>query len=176
MAAGTGARRYAEALLDIAAQERAVPAYRESLEKLAAAFTPEILRGISDQRVSSDRRRAALDAATADEPKAIRAVMAILLQRDRIEIVPDIARAFGELVDRREGIVKAKITTPVELAQSQRDELVRGLERASGKKIRATFQVDPSIIGGAKVQVGDRLIDASLHTQLGHLAREMANS
>ena len=176
MAAGTGPRRYAEALFDIASAERAVPSYRAALDDLAAAFTPDVLRGIGDQRVPFERRRAALDAATRDEPKAIRAVLTILLERDRIEIVPDIARAFGELVDRREGIVKAKITTPIELAQSQRDDLVRELERASGKKIRATFQVDPSIIGGAKVQVGDRLIDASLQTQLGRLAREMASS
>src|SRR6266850_233755 len=56
------------------------------------------------------------------------AFMLILLERDRLEIVPDIARAFGELVDRREGIVKAKITTSVELQQSQRDALVGRLE------------------------------------------------
>src|SRR5947208_4419015 len=165
MAAGSGARRYAEALLDIATEERAVAAYRESLDAFATGLDPENIRGLRDQRVPFDRRRAALDAATAREPKAIRALMAILLERDRLEIVPDIARAFGELVDRREGIVKAKITTSVELQQPQRDALVGRLEQASGKKIRATFAVDPSIIGGAKVQVGDRLIDASLRTQ-----------
>ena len=176
MATGSGARRYAEALLDMATQERAVAAYRGSLDQLAGAFTSDVARVLADQRVPVARRRSALDAATADEPKAIRAVMQMLLQRDRLEIVPDIARAFGELVDRREGIVKAKITTPVEIAGSQRAELVQRLEQASGKKIRATFQVDPALIGGARVQIGDRLIDASLHTQLEHLAREMASS
>jgi len=176
MAAGSGARRYAEALLDIATEERAVAAYRESLDAFATGLDPENIRGLRDQRVPFDRRRAALDAATAREPKAIRALMAILLERDRIEIVPGIARAFGELVDRREGIVKAKITTPVEIAASERDELVRRLKQASGKKIRATFQVDPALIGGARVQLGDRLIDASLQTRLEHLAREMASS
>jgi len=176
MAGGSGARRYAEALLDIAAAERAVPAYRASLDALAGAFTPDVVRGLSDQRVPSERRRAAIEAATESEPRAVRAVTSILQQRDRLEIVPDIARFFGELVDRREGIVKAKITTPIELASAQRDELVRDLERASGKTIRATFAVDPALIGGARVQVGDRLIDASLRTQLGELAREMASS
>jgi F-type H+-transporting ATPase subunit delta len=175
MAAGSGARRYAEALFEIASAQRAVPAYRQSLDDLATAFGPDALRFLSDQRVPSDRRRSALDAAIKDQPKAIRAVMTILLQRDRLAIVPDIARAFGELVDRREGIVKAKITTPVEIAQAQREELVRRLEQASGKTIRATFQVDPALIGGARLQVGDRLIDASLQTELRHLAREMAS-
>ena len=173
---GSAARRYAEALLDFATAENAVDGYRASLDGLGVAFTPDVVRDMADQRVPYERRRAALEAAVTHEPRAIRAVLEILLQRDRIELVPDIARAFGELVDRREGIVKAKITTPVELAQAQRDDLVMSLERTSGKKVRATFQVDPSLIGGAKVQVGDRLIDASLHTQLQHLAREMASS
>ena len=176
MAAGSGARRYAEALFEIASAERAVPAYRQSLDHLAMAFGPDALRFLSDQRVPSDRRRSALDAAIKAQPKAIRAVMTILLQRDRLAIVPDIARAFGELVDRREGIVKAKITTPVEIAQAQREQLIARLERASGKKIRATFQVDASLIGGARVQVGDRLIDASLHTQLESLAKQLSGS
>jgi F-type H+-transporting ATPase subunit delta len=176
MAVGSGARRYAQALLDIATEERAVAAYRESLDKLARGLDTENIRGLRDQRVPFARRRAALDAAVQGEPKAMRAVLAILLERDRIEIVPDIARAFAELVDRREGVVKAKITTPVEIAAAQRDDLVRRLEQASGQKIRATFQVDPALIGGARVQLGDRLIDASLHTQLEHLAREMASS
>jgi len=176
MAAGSGARRYAEALLDIATQERAVDAYRASLDKVAAGFTPEATRGLSDQRIAFERRRTALDAAVVDEPKAIRAVANILLQRDRLTILPDIARAFGDLVDRREGIVKAKITTSVELAAPQRDAPVRQLEQASGKKIRASFTVDPALIGGARVQMGDRLIDASLQNQLHELAREMASA
>jgi len=52
---------------------------------------------------------------------------------------------------------------------------VRRLEQTSGSKVRATFAVDPALIGGAKVQVGDRLIDASLRNQLDELARQLAS-
>jgi F-type H+-transporting ATPase subunit delta len=176
VAAGSGARRYAEALLDIATEESAVDAYRASLDKFAEGLDPENIRGLRDQRVPSERRRAALDAATQGEPKAMRAVLAILLERDRIEIVPDIARAFAELVDRREGVAIAKITTAVEVGALNRVELVRRLEQASGKKVRATFEVDPALIGGARVQVGDRLIDASLYAQLESLAKQLSGS
>ncbi len=172
--AGSGPRRYAEALLAIAAEERAVASYRESLERLAAAFGPDTVHVLRDARVPSERRRAALRAGIQDQPKAIRAVLEMLLQRDRIAIVPDIARAFADLVDRREGIVKAKITTPLELDETQRASLVRRLEESSGKKVRATFAVDESVIGGAKVQIGDRLIDSTLRTQLDSLARQLA--
>lgn len=172
---GSHARRYAEALLELATEEHAVPAYRASLEKLAASLGPDVVRVLRDARVPFERRRAALAAGSKDEPRPIRAVLEMLLERDRIALFPEIVRAYGDLVDRRDGIVNAKITTPVSLDGPQRADLVRRLEQASGKKIRATFALDTSLIGGAKVQVGDRLIDASLRTELESLARQLAS-
>ena len=57
---GSGARRYAEALLDIAGEERAVPQYRRSLDELASVFRPDVVRALRDPRVPLERRRAAL--------------------------------------------------------------------------------------------------------------------
>ena len=171
---GSGPRRYAQALFDMAAEERAVPAYRDSLDQLARAFTADVIHVLLDPRVPFERRRAALESAAKGEPAAIRAVLELLLDRNRVGIVPAIASAFGDLADRREGIVKAKITTPVDLSEAQRAGFTSRLEQASGKKIRATFLVDPSLIGGAMVQVGDRLIDGSLVTQLQQLAQQLA--
>ena len=172
---GSGARRYAEALLDLASGERAVPQYRRSLEQLASVFRADVVRSLRDPRTPLERRRRALDAATKEEPRAIRAVLNILLERDRIALVPDIARAFSDLVDRREGIVHAKVTTSVELNERERASVTRQLEQGSGKTIQATFAVDPHLIGGARVQIGDRLIDASLRTQLERMARQLAS-
>ena len=173
--AGSAARRYAEALIDIASEEDAVPAYRASLERLRDALGPGILRALRDPSVRLGRRTEALQAAAKDEPAAIRSLLVLLLERDRIALLAAIALAFGEIVDRREGIVKAKITTAVEVDVARRDGLVERLERASGSRIRATFAVDPSLIGGAKVQLGDRLIDASLRAQLAALGRQLAS-
>jgi F-type H+-transporting ATPase subunit delta len=171
---GSAPRRYAEALLQVATVEKAVPAYRRSLERLASALGAETIRLLRDPRVPMAARREALDASSKDEPKAVRAILDLLLQRDRISLVPRIASEFSDLVDRREGVAKAKITTSVALDDAQRGDLVQRLERSSKTKIRATFTVDPSLIGGAKVQVGDRLIDASLRNQLDELARQLA--
>jgi F-type H+-transporting ATPase subunit delta len=173
---GSAARRYAEALLDIATSDGAVAPYRASLERLAQAIGPEAIRALRDPRSPLARRRAALGAATNAEPKAVRAVLALLLDRDRIALLPAIARAYGELVDRREGIAKAKIVTTVELSEREQRELVAGLERASGTRIRATFAVDPALIGGATIQLGDHLVDASIRAQLASLARTLAGS
>lgn len=172
---GSAARRYAEALLEIATEERAVPVYRRSLEQLAMTFTPEVIRAVRDPRVPMEQRRAAVAASVKEEPKAIRAVLDLMLERDRIGLLPAVAAAYDDLVDRREGVVKAKVTTSTALDQAQQKDVVQRLEQASGKKIRATFAVDASLIGGAKVQIGDRLIDVSLRTQLDHLARQLAS-
>ena len=171
---GSAARRYAEAMLDLAAPEKAVGAYRVSLDRVAQAFDRATIEALRDPRVPLGRRAAALAAATNDEPVAIRSLLRLLLERDRIALVPAIAAAYGELVDAREGIAKARVTTAVELSELEREGLVRRLERASGKKIRATFAVDPSLIGGAKVQLGDHLVDASLDAQLRSLGKQLA--
>ena len=173
---GSTARRYAEALLDMATAEDAVAAYRASLDRLAEGIGPDALRSLRDPRAPLARRQAALAAAVAGEPQTIRAALALLLQRERIALLPAIARAYSDLVDDRDNIAKALVTTPIELEDRQRRELIGRLERASGKRIRATFVVDPALIGGAMVQLGDRLIDASLRTQLASLGRTLASS
>ncbi len=173
---GSSARRYAEALYQIATSEGAVDEFAASFQRLEQALSGEILRALRNPGVPVRSRRAAIDAATAGEPKAIRSLLDLLLERERIAIFPGIAVAYIDLVELRAGIVKGKITTATELTAAEREELVSRLERSSGiRKIRATFAVDASLIGGAKVQIGDHLIDSSLKAQLAELERELAS-
>lgn len=173
---GSAARRYAEAIFDLADAEQAVDAYRASLDALAAAITPQVTRVLRDPSVPVKRRLAALDAAMTGHPRAVRAVLMLLEQRDRIALLPDVAREFGDLVDRRAGIVKATITTAVPLDDAQRKAFVTRLEKSSGKRINASFAVDDGLIGGARVQLGDHLIDSSVRAQLAALRSQLAGS
>jgi F-type H+-transporting ATPase subunit delta len=172
---GSSARRYAEAVYQIAVSEKAVDDFAASFERLRQALGGEILRALRNPGIPLRSRRAAIDAATAGEPKAIRSLLDLLLERERVALFPQIAAAYIDLVERRAGIVRGRITTATEIGASEREQLVRRLERSSGKKIRATFTVDASLIGGAKVQIGDRLIDSSLKAQLDELRRELAS-
>jgi F-type H+-transporting ATPase subunit delta len=172
---GSAARRYAEALLSLAANEQAVRQYRASLEQVAPVFDRMTIAGLRDPAVPLKQRQEAIAAALTDEPAEIRSLVLLLLERDRLALVPHIARAFGDLVDRREGIAKALVTTAVPLDDGERADVVRRLERASGQKVRATFAVDPMLIGGAKVQIGDHLIDSSLYARLAALGRQIAS-
>lgn len=172
---GSAARRYAEALLALAPDERTVVAFRTSLEKLGPVFDRVTIANLRDPSVPVKQRVEALGSALAGEPDAVRSLLLLVLERDRIALVPRIALAFGDLVDRREGIAKARITTAVPLDDTAGRELVRRLERTSGLKLRATFAVDPTLIGGAKVQIGDHLIDSSVHAKLMALGRQLAS-
>jgi F-type H+-transporting ATPase subunit delta len=172
---GSAARRYAEALLSLASDERAVRSFRESLEKLAPVFDRVTVASLRDPSVPMKQRIEALTSALGGEPDAIRSLLVLLLERDRIALVPQIALAFGDLVDRRDGVAKARITTAVRLEETEKRDLVQRLERTSGLKLRATFAVDPTIIGGARVQIGDHLIDSSVFARLTALGRELAS-
>jgi F-type H+-transporting ATPase subunit delta len=172
---GSSARRYAEALHQIAVSENAVPAFAASLERLRDALKPDVVRAIRNPGVALRERRAALDAATRGEPKAVGSLLDVLLERERLALFPQVVQAYTDLVERRAGIVKGRITTATAIGPDERDALIRRLERASGKKIRATFDVDPSLIGGAQVQIGDHLIDSSIRAQLAELQSELAS-
>lgn len=172
---GSSARRYAEALYQIATSEGAVADFAASFQRLERAISGEILRALRNPGVPVRSRRAAVDAATAGEPNAIRSLLDLLLERERMALFPRIAAAYIDLVERRAGIVRGKITTAKELSADEREDLVRRLERSSGRRIRAMFAVDESLIGGAKVQIGDHLIDSSLKAQLAELERELAS-
>jgi F-type H+-transporting ATPase subunit delta len=172
---GSAARRYAEALLALAPDERSVASLRTSLEKLAPVFDRTTIASLRDPSVPMRQRVEALGSALAGEPVTVRSLLVLLLEKDRIALVPQIALAFGDLVDRREGVAKARITTAIPLKETEQSELVRRLERESGRKLRATFAVDPALIGGAKVQIGDHLIDSSVYAKLTALGRQLAS-
>ncbi len=173
---GSAPRRYAEAVLDLATGENAVDAYRASLDSLAAGLSPQSIRALRNPSVPVKQRLAAVAAATKGHPKAIGSLLLLLEQRDRIALLPDIARAFGDLVDRRAGIVKATITTAVALDSAAQRAFVARLEKSSGRTLKATFAIDESLIGGAQIQLGDHLVDSSVRAQLNALGHGMAGN
>ena len=173
---GSAPRRYAEAIFDVAKAEKAIDAYRASLDSLAAGISPQAIRALRDPSVPVKQRLGAIEAVTNGQPKAIRSLLLLLEERDRIALLPDIARAYGDLVDRQAGIVKAQITTAVALDAAQQRAFVERLEKSSGRTLKATFAVEESLIGGAVIQLGDHQIDTSVRAQLNALRHSLAGN
>jgi F-type H+-transporting ATPase subunit delta len=171
---GSAARRFAEALLDLAGEKHATAEWGASLDRLVSALSGESLRLLASPAVPFAVRRDALERATEAQPAGVRALLTTLLERDLIALLPAVSRAYQDLVDARAGIEKAVITTAVPLEEGEREALVQRLERASGRRLRATFAVEPAIVGGMLVRIGDHQVDGSVRTRLALLGERLA--
>jgi F-type H+-transporting ATPase subunit delta len=101
----------------------------------------------------------------------------LLVYRGRFSLLPQINRVLEEMVDQRNGVVRAKATTAVPLSEEERDGVVRRLRTmTSARDIRLETEVNPAIIGGLVVRVGDRLIDGSTRARLIQLRRRLAGT
>jgi F-type H+-transporting ATPase subunit delta len=94
----------------------------------------------------------------------------LLVEYDRLALLPEVVAAFEELKAQDEGVLEAEITAAAKPSDAEVKALVKRLETKFGKKIEASVKVDPNIIGGIKILVGDTVIDASVRGQLQELA------
>lgn len=106
------------------------------------------------------------------EPTLVLAVQAVTHPRGRS--VPDALDAFGAVAARRRQRLLARVTAAVPLTEDQRERLARLLERLYGTTMRLNVEVDPEILGGLRIQVGDEVIDASVLSRLDDARRRLA--
>jgi F-type H+-transporting ATPase subunit delta len=109
------------------------------------------------------------------DPEATNLAM-LLIESDRIRDVVEIEEEFQRLADEAAGRVRATVTTAVELSARDRDRVAEGLSKHLSKEVHLDVLVDPSILGGLKLQYGDRLVDATVATRLQQLRRRLAAS
>lgn len=173
MADVAAAKRYAQAAFDIAKSDGAIAAWRLELDDVAAVLsTSDLAPRLADGRVPLDARYAMIDRVLDVSPKALN-LAKLLVQKGRSLDAKAVATAFGRMADEHEGIAHAQVTTAVELSADQLDAIATRLSSSLGKSVRATAVVDPGIVGGVVVRVGDRLVDGSVRTRLKRLRREL---
>jgi F-type H+-transporting ATPase subunit delta len=166
------AKRYAKALFAVASSEGegAVAKYGAELAALAEVLeaAPEILRIFRNPIFTLDEKRgvvrALLDklAATA----MVRNFCMLLADKDRLGFLPEIAAFYSRLLDDAQGVVRGKVVTAVRLSDGMQKAVADKLQKDSGRKIVLDYEVDPDIIGGLVLKVGDRILDASIRAQL----------
>ncbi|HEU4760397.1 MAG TPA: F0F1 ATP synthase subunit delta [Dehalococcoidia bacterium] len=169
------AKRYAEAALLLAREEGKLEAWSDGLAAMAAlAGDPQAQRLLESTRVSLADKASLVDQALRGvEPLALN-LARLLLRRGRIDLAPQIAEAFQELLDDERGISHAVVTTAVPLSQDEVRAVAEKLAQISGRQVIVETQVDESILGGLVARIGDRLIDGSTRSRLQALKRQMA--
>ncbi|HZV97887.1 MAG TPA: F0F1 ATP synthase subunit delta [Methylophilaceae bacterium] len=168
----TIARPYAVAAYRLAREKNALARWSEMLGLAAAVATDAQIKAYIDdpKLASNDLERLLLTVLGDKLDESGVNLIKLLVEYGRVAILPDIAQAFEELKAQDEGVLEAEITAAVQPTDAEVQALVKRLEAKFGKKIEASVKVDPAIIGGIKILVGDTVIDASVRGQLQELA------
>ena len=167
------ARRYAQAAFELAREEGDLAGWRRELEDVATVLVDSDAAPVfRDGRIPLPQRFAFVERSLDVRP-AVLNLAKLLVQKGRTGEAREIANVFGELVDESEGVAHARITTAVELSPEQVAGVEQALSRAFDKRIIGHPGVDPDLLGGIVLRIGDRLIDGSVRTRLKLLRQEL---
>ena len=104
----------------------------------------------------------------------VRRFLLVVVDHRRTHLLADILEAFETVMDERLGVVRADVSSAHELTSGQRDELLAGLARITGKQARARFSIRPDLIGGVVARIGSTVYDGSVRGQLQALKHRLA--
>lgn len=164
----TIARPYAEAVFGLADAAGTLAKWSQTLTRAAeVARNPDMLETMGNPRLTVDQLYGLFasllgDGLFAESQNFIR----VLIENRRLPILPEIRDIFERLKNEREGVVDARIISAFPLDAASLDGLVADLQKRFGRSIQPSVSVDPELIGGVCVQVGDEVIDGSVRGKL----------
>ena len=163
----TLARPYAEALFQVA-QKGDLAQARDQLVAMAAIAANPQLRQFADAPKSAATQVFDVITSVVDRPlsDASRNLLRAVIDNGRLSVLPEIALQFHALVNERSGVSDAVVYSAFPIEPAQLTEVVAMLERRFGRKLDATVQVQPELIGGIRVVVGDEVLDTSVKARL----------
>ncbi len=171
------AKVYAQALIEVGEGSGALPQIIDDLEairELYDAEDPEFRAMFTSPRIEAGAKRAAV--LKAFEGKVCREVLgllAVLVEKRREALFDNIVDQFERLRDLREGRVHAYVESARPLDQAEVERLKQTLEEAGGKKVRVHETVEPALLAGIRVRVGDRVVDGTLRSRLHQLRNHL---
>src|SRR5262249_33182068 len=167
----TAGGRYARALFDVAIQERVdLDRVDQDLAGFVALFDrePSLKKVLLNPAVPVQRKRAAMVelASRASTSVIVGKLLALLAERDRLVLLPDLLASFRERVLQHRKVVRAEVTTAVPLGNGQARAIEQRLAQVTGRTVTVQTRVDPAIIGGLVAKLGSIVYDASITRQL----------
>lgn len=170
--AATIARPYAVAVFRYAKEKKALANWSEMLAFVSAVVADARVSALIDDPKMTAAELEKLFLAIAGDKLDAGAVnlIKLLVEYGRLSVLPQITEIFEGLKAEDEGTQDAEITSPVKLDDTQVKKLVSRLEAKFNSKINAHVVVDPELVGGLKIVVGDTVIDATVHARLQDMA------
>ncbi len=177
MIGGGLARRYARALLDIGREEQQLRRVLSETEEFGKVLegSPELREVMEADDISRRDKHAALDGALSKAGflPTTKSFLSLLIEKGRMNILPQILVEFRRMVEEIEGIERVEVTVPIALSGTQKDLLRTVLERRTGKKVVLEETVDPAVLGGMVVRVGSTVYDGSVRTQIRQIRQNL---
>jgi F-type H+-transporting ATPase subunit delta len=178
MRAATVARNYAETLLSLAERAKDASGWGAMINEVAGAVRgdPTLRRFLASPKIAPPLKKQVLAKALADRvPRIFLRFLDALIDNRRQTLIPEIAVAYSDLLEEREGRVHAEVTVARPLDAGGEGAIARNLSRALGKSVVPHLSVDPAILGGVVVRVGDTVIDGSVRRRLALLRRRLTS-
>jgi F-type H+-transporting ATPase subunit delta len=167
----TVARPYAEAIFALADRGRGLDKWSRTLAVMAVvAADPGMRTAIGNPSLSADQVYGLFAGACGDLALEAQNLVRVLIENRRLAMLPEIREIYEELKNEREGVIDALITSAHPLDSGQVSTLVAELERRFKRKVNPQVEVDPELIGGVRMRVGDEVIDGSVRGKLAAMA------
>ncbi len=167
------AKNYAQALFDLAAEEKELVRTQKDLERFQGVLrSSRELKQVLESRMLSFEEVSGVLKDVAHKIKLNALTLNFLLnlmQQKRLVFFNEIVAAFLKIKDEGEGIIRPQVTSAVELSEGFKKEVKKSLEDVTHKKVDPQFLVDPKILGGLITRLGSKIFDGSLKTKLESL-------
>jgi F-type H+-transporting ATPase subunit delta len=169
------ARNYAEALFDLGKRGGQTSRYADLIDAVAGAVetTPQVQAVLMSPRVPKTDKARMLAAALAGAPKEFVLFLQAVVKRGRQSLLREIATEYLALLDLQLNRVRAGVTLARPADEKLQRSIREALSRQLGKDVIASFSVDPEILGGAVIRVGERIHDGSVRRRLTKLRRQL---
>jgi F-type H+-transporting ATPase subunit delta len=170
------ARRYAQGVFQLAQSQAALDPWRKELDQLDALLQDDVLRAaFANPSVTTPRRLELARKLGPELRPETQNLLRLLVEHHRTAAMPEIRREFEQMANAAEGIVDATLTTAIDLSDEERKRYEQELAKRLDRRVRLQHHRDPALVGGATIQVGDRLVDGSVRTQLERLRQRLAS-
>ena len=171
----TAARRYAEAAFQLATRDKQLDAYGDGLDAAASMLGSgpvlDVLR--SPARPTKERLEVTDRVLAKRVPEPVRKLVGLLVERGKIDRLPQVAAEYRRLLNQERGVVQAVAKSAAPLSKVETEALTRKVTEMTGRKVDLRVEVDESLIGGLTVRVGDTLYDASVRGRLERLRERL---
>lgn len=170
MSSSAISKRYAQALVELATEQKLVEQYGTELGAVSAVLAREdALRLLMESPTLNVEKKSAIMTDVVNKlelSEGMKNFIGLLTVKDRLQFVGQIHSDYTMFADEISGVVRACVTSAAKLTKAQADSIQKGLEKQTGKKIDLQTKVDSSLLGGLKAEVGGKVFDGSIKTQL----------